>query len=116
MIFEPKSYAEGIRRANEAEELAILERASLARDEARRLAAEIRSGDRTVRAVFLFGSLASEGPRRLDFDIDLAIDGGDLYQALDIVETSSFKVDLVDLAHVSEAIAARIRETGRLLS
>jgi predicted nucleotidyltransferase len=116
VTFDPKPYAEGIKRANEAEEQAIRERAALARVEAKRLATKILAGDGEVRAIYLFGSLAQGEPRRLDFDIDLAMEGGDLYRALDVVDVSSFKVDLVDLTFVSEAFAARIRETGFRLS
>jgi predicted nucleotidyltransferase len=115
MSFDPKPYAEGIMRLNAIEEERIREKAILAREEARRLASEIRERDGAVRSVFLFGSLAEGGPRRLDFDIDLALDGGDLYRALDITEESSFPVDLVDLRLVPPELAARIREFGERL-
>ena len=116
MNFDPGPYAEGIRRANEEEASAINERAARAEIEARRLAAAISEGDREVRAVYLFGSLAVGGPKRLGFDIDLAIEGGDLYRALDAVDGSSFKVDLVDLRLLPESFAERIRESGLRLS
>jgi len=48
----------------------------------------------------------------VDFDIDLALDGGDLYKALDITDDSPFKVDLVDLHLLPAQMAARIRELG----
>jgi predicted nucleotidyltransferase len=112
MSFDPQPYAEGIIRLNEAEAEEIRARASMAREEARALARAIRGGDGEVRSVYLFGSLAEGEPRHLGFDIDLAIDGGDLYRALDIVEGSSFHVDLVDLALVPADLATRIRERG----
>ena len=112
MSFDPRPYAEGIRIRNEAEALAIRARVALAKDEAQRLAAAIREEDEAVRAVFLFGSLAGGEPTRLGFDIDLALDGGDLYRALDIVEGSDFHVDLVEIRLLPPDLASRIRESG----
>lgn len=116
MIFDPRPYAAGITRLNEAEARAIRERVILAESEASSLAAAIRSGDAGVRAVYLFGSLARGTPRHLDFDIDLAIEGGDLYRALDLVDDSSFRVDLVDLEKMPEPFAQSVRTTGRRLA
>lgn len=112
MSFDPRPFAEGIRRENAAEEEKIRERAFLAKEEALRLAITIRERDSAIRSVFLFGSLAHGQPRRLDFDIDLALEGGDLYRALDSTEGSAFRVDLVDLSLLPERSAARIREHG----
>lgn len=116
MSFDPEPYAEGIRKRNQAEAEEIRERAAIAREEARRLAAAIRERDGGVRSVFLFGSLAEGEPRRLGFDIDLAIEGGDLYRALDIALESSFRVDLVDVGLLPADLAMRIRERGIRLS
>jgi predicted nucleotidyltransferase len=116
MTFDPHPYAEGIRRLNQAEEKEICAKAAKARAEARRLASEIRARDAEVSAVLLFGSLRRGEPRRLDFDIDLALEGGDLYKALDTVEESPFRVDLVDLRLLPEEMAARIRASGERLA
>lgn len=112
MTFNPLPYAEGIMRLNEAEEEEIRAKAALARAEARRLAEAIRTQDGEVRAVLLFGSLAHGEPARIDFDIDLAVDGGDIYKAMDAVEGSRFRVDLVDLRLLHEDMASRIRGEG----
>ena len=112
MSFDPSPFVEGIRRANAAEAEKIRERAFLAKEEALRLAAAIHERDSAVRSIFLFGSLAHGQPKRLDFDIDLALEGGDLYRALDITEGSAFRVDLVDLRLLPERSAAQIREQG----
>lgn len=71
MKFDPQPYAEHYRAENEAELSAIRERVSAALAEARSLAERILREDAGVRAVILFGSLAEEGPRRKDFDIDV---------------------------------------------
>lgn len=112
MTFDPLPYVEGIMKLNQAEEKDIRIRAGLARDEARRLAESIRTRDGEVESVILFGSLALGEPKRIDFDIDLALEGGDIYKAMDAVEDSLFRVDLVDLRLLPEDMSSRIREVG----
>jgi predicted nucleotidyltransferase len=114
--FDAPPFIEHYRALNEAALLAIRERASVALEEARQLALRIRQADPQVRAVILFGSLAEEGPRRLDFDIDLALDGGDVYKALDSTEGSPFEVDVVRLDLMPEHVRERIRARGIVLS
>jgi predicted nucleotidyltransferase len=116
MSFDPRPIAAHYRARNEAELQAIRKRADAARKEARRIALRIRRADPGVRAVILFGSLAEEGPRRLDFDIDLALDGGDVYRALDSTEDSPFEVDVVRLDRLPEHVRERIRARGIFLS
>ena len=116
MNFDPRPYIAYYKSKNEEEERAIRARAADALKEARRLAREIRAADPTVRAVILFGSLAEEGPRRLDFDIDLALMGGDIDKAMDVVDKSAFDVDVVDFERLPEHIRTRIRTRGVMLS
>jgi predicted nucleotidyltransferase len=115
MPFDPERYAAGLRRENEREVVAIRESARRARAEAHRLAAEIGASDAGVRVVYLFGSLTSGEPQHLDFDIDLALDGGDVYAADEIAESSPFEVDVVSLARLPEEKRNRIRESGEVL-
>ena len=115
MPFDPEHYAAGLRRENEREASAIRESARRARAEAGRLAAEIGAADAGVRVVYLFGSLASGEPQHLDFDIDLALDGGAVYAAEEVAESSSFEVDVVLLARLPEKTRTRIRESGEVL-
>ena len=116
MKFDPRPYAEHYRAENEAELRAIRDRASAALAEARCLAERILREDSGVRAVILFGSLAEDGPRRKDFDIDLALDGGDLYKALDSVEDSAFDVDVVKLERLPPHVRARVDARGIVLA
>jgi len=116
MSFDPRPFVEHYRAENEAERRATRDRAAAALEEARRLAKRMLQEDSGVRAVILFGSLAEEGPRRKDFDIDLALDGGDLYRALDAAEDSAFDVDVVRLDRVPEHVRARIEARGIVLS
>jgi predicted nucleotidyltransferase len=112
MNFDPGPYIAYYNAKNEEERRAILARAEEALKEARRLAREIRHTDPEVRAVILFGSLAEEGPQRLDFDIDLALMGGDVDKAMNVVDKSAFDVDVVDFDLLPEHIRARIRAKG----
>ena len=68
-----------------------------------------------MKRVVLFGSLAEGVPRRLDFDIDLAMDGGDIYMAMDVAAASAIRVDLLDMNRVSEHMRARIAAKGIVL-
>lgn len=112
MIFDPEPYAEGIRRLNQIEKERIRLRAVEARAEAARLAEILKRQDGDIREIILFGSLAEGEPARLDFDIDLALSGGDLYAALDLVEASPFDVDLVDLQRLPPHTRDRILQRG----
>jgi len=116
MKFDPRPYAEHYRAENEAELSAIRERTSAALVEARRLAERILREDAGARAVILFGSLAEDGPRWKDFDIDLALDGGDLYTALDSVDGSAFDFDVVRLDRLPPNVRARIYARGIVLA
>jgi predicted nucleotidyltransferase len=115
MPFDAEQYAHGLRRRNEQEAERIAAVANEARNEAREIAGAIARADPEVRAVYLFGSLAGEGPRNLHFDIDLAIDGGDVFVAEEAVEGSNRSVDVVALERLPVETAERIRRSGRLL-
>lgn len=115
MPFDPERYAAGLRRENEREREQITRDASLAREEAERLARRIGAADPNVRSVYLFGSLASGEPRSIDFDIDLAIEGGDVFAAEEVAESASFPVDVVALDRLPKATRERVLATGRRL-
>jgi len=112
MSFDPRPYAEGIRRQNDKEREDIAKRHKDAMVEARRVAEEIKRHDPEVRSVILFGSVARGEPTRLDFDIDLALDGGDAYRAMDITMDSAFHVDVVELRLLPERVRERIAREG----
>ncbi|GAB1482758.1 hypothetical protein MASR2M78_15740 [Treponema sp.] len=112
MTFDAQPYAQATKQRNEAERVQIAKRAVEATEEAKRLARAIKENDPDIKAVYLFGSLAQGTPSNLDFDIDLALDGGDTYKAMDISEESAFSVDLVQLNLVPAHLRKRILETG----
>jgi len=114
--FDPAPYADGLRKLNEIEHRRIRDRVQLAHAEASRLAEAIKAADPQVRAVYLFGSLAEGEPTNLNFDIDLALDGGDVYMAMDIASDSTFDVDLVDLHRLPSHIRDRILQKGEGLA
>ncbi|MFP4377075.1 MAG: nucleotidyltransferase domain-containing protein [Spirochaetales bacterium] len=115
MPFDPERYASGLKRQNKKEAERIAALAEEARNKAHELSTAIAQADPEVRAVYLFGSLAGEGPRHLNFDIDLAIDGGDVFAAEQATEDSDFSVDVVALDRLPPDTAARIRRSGLLL-
>lgn len=69
-----------------------------------------------MRRIILFGSLCEDGPRRKGFDIDLAIDGGDVFKAMDAADDSPFKVDIVRLDRLPPHIRHRIETRGIVLA
>lgn len=113
-----KELLEGIiartRRDNARETLARAARLDDARTEARRLAGELAALD-GVRRVIHFGSSASGRSFRLDSDIDIAISGGDLLEAMRIVESSRFRVDIIDIDAVPAPLRAAILQQGVVL-
>lgn len=115
MTFDPRPYVEGLKRANEAERAEIAARARRAKDDARRIARQIGESDEAVHRIYLFGSLAKEGPTRKDFDVDLALDGGDVYRAMEIAEGSELPFDVVDLRLLPEHVRSRIETDGVVL-
>ena len=50
-----------------------------------------------------------------DFDIDLALEGGDVYAAMDAVAGSAFKVDLVQLELLPEGARRAVVADGVVL-
>lgn len=116
MIIDPLPYAARIKVENEAERQAILARRGKALEEAARLALLIRERDPEVRSVILFGSLAEGTPSHIDFDIDLALDGGDAYKAMDTTEESTFSVDVVELRLLPAHVRERVLSLGIKLS
>ncbi|MFP4210654.1 MAG: hypothetical protein ACOC2V_06535 [Alkalispirochaeta sp.] len=112
--FDPRPFADGLRKRNEEERRRTAIRAEEARREASALAARI-SRLAGIRRIYLFGSLLADIPSNPDFDIDIAIEGGDIYQAMAVCEGSTWRVDVVDVERVTESVSEAIRSTGRLL-
>lgn len=87
-----------------------------AREEAKMLARRLLESDPTLKTVWGFGSVFEESrPFRPDSDIDLAIEGGDIFAAFRLVEGSEFKVDVVDITDCHDEFAERIRAQGVVL-
>jgi Nucleotidyltransferase domain. len=104
--------ADAIRKQNEDERRRLADLRGAAFAEAQRLAARIEKLAPGVEQVILFGSVAEDTIRDADFDLDLAIVGGDSYLVEDIVSESSFKVDVVDYERLPEHLQRRIDERG----
>lgn len=115
MKFDPTPYAEGIRRLNAKEQREIDKRAGLAVSEAKRVAKLIGDSDVDIACIYLFGSLAEGKPKKLQFDIDLAFQGGNVYRAVEIAEESDFKIDVVQLDRLPKHIRERVKTRGRVI-
>jgi predicted nucleotidyltransferase len=104
-------YANRLVALNRAHDEAMRRRREKARQEAQRLAGQLYAGLSGLRGVYGFGSVFE--PRRPfneRSDIDLAIDGGELIDAVRICLHSSFRVDVVDISDLDDPFVRGIRE------
>lgn len=115
MPFDPRPYAAGLRRLNQREQERTAHRATEARRVAEELAHRIGAHDPAVKCVYLFGSLNTDTPRNPDFDIDLALDGGDVLRAMELAEESAFPVDIVRLQQLPPHVVRKITSDGTAL-
>ena len=115
MGFDPERYATHHRESNRRERERIRESSRSALEAAREIADRIIRSDAGVKRVILFGSLAEGEPKNLDFDIDLALDGGDVYKAMEIAEEYPWKVDIADMRLIPDHVRARIEKSGKVL-
>jgi predicted nucleotidyltransferase len=103
-----------VRRENTREEAETASMLDSARAEAHRLARGLAALD-SVRKVIHFGSSATGRRFRTDSDIDLAIVGGDILEAMRITESSMFHVDIVDLETIPSPLREAILKEGVVL-
>jgi|GEM_PF-3290595 predicted nucleotidyltransferase len=111
MTFDPAPYIEHYKSENEREQRLIKARLAEAKVEADKLAERLHKLE-GVRVVWFFGSAARGDATRVDFDLDLALEGGDVHRGLDVVEDSSFAVDLVSFDRLPASFQALIRQHG----
>ena len=98
--------------AREAVQIAL--RLDAARALARDLASSL-SGYPQVRRVFFFGSASTGRDFRLDSDIDLAVEGGDILSHRALVEVAPIPVDVVDFLALPPLLREGIESEGELL-
>ncbi len=110
-----KVIADRIRKNNDAYDAAAGRKREEALKEARRLAHAFAEAAPELRRAYLFGSLLPGREYRIDSDIDLAVEGGDMSNLMAIAESSQFDVDLVELSDLRETIADRVRAEGVVL-
>ena len=115
MAFDPEPYAAKLRELNDRERARTAGRAARERDAAGRIACRIGKSDACVRAVYLFGSPAGGVPERADFDIDLALKGGDVYAAQSLAEGAPVPCDVVSLERLPGHVRDRIHASGVVL-
>lgn len=122
--FDVQAVVRRIAEENREELRQIEQRRLEARKLGLSIAAAIRAADPEVRAVWGFGSTWEESrPYRLDSDIDLAIEGGDILGAWSLAEhlalvhqretgtkAAAFSVDVVDLR--DDPFSRLVREWG----
>jgi predicted nucleotidyltransferase len=115
MDIDPDPFLRGIKARKEAEAKAITKRQGEALLEAARLARAFRVGVPALKKIFLFGSVAENRAVNLNFDIDIAIIGGDRTAVESIAEGSSFHIDIWDFERLPDLIRKNVMEKGREL-
>lgn len=84
--------------------------------EAERLAELFARTDPSVVRVWGYGSAFERGrPFRLDSDLDLAVEGGDVARLQRLSDGSDFEVELVDITGQDDFFVRQIRAQGHLL-
>lgn len=80
-----------------------------------RLKEEFLKEDPQIKRLVLFGSLAKDNIRSLNFDIDLSFEGVEYYRCVSIALNSKFKVDLVDYRSARSFIREEIDTRGKVI-
>lgn len=112
--FDAQSYASFWKKQNEAEKKRIKDRTRKALEEAHHIATRLVL-EAAVKKVVLFGSLAENTVKNEQFDIDLAVWGGNWSVAQEIGEKSPFSVDIVEYENLPPHLKKRIDARGRPL-
>ena len=108
---ELQRYTERLAVRNREHAEAVSRRREEARQEAERLAAELYAQVGGLRCVYGFGSVFEpDRPFNEASDIDLAVDGGELIEAVRICLHSPFRVDVVDISNSDDPFARGVRE------
>jgi predicted nucleotidyltransferase len=105
--------ARRIKLQNKLEQKRLRSRLRKAHVEVSRLVAQFREIDPELRKVVLFGSLAQNAPRSLQFDIDLAVSSEQFLKLVACGLRSPFPVDVVDLEQLPAPIRRLIDEHGK---
>jgi predicted nucleotidyltransferase len=114
--FDVEAAARRINDENGKEDRLRAERRIDAQIEARRIAAEFRAHNESISRIWCFGSTFDVSrPYRMDSDIDLAVEGGDILKLISIAEASSFSVDLIDITDCDDEFARLLRESATLV-
>lgn len=100
------------RRKRQENELARARRVAAANNEIERLVKSFRCTDPKLKRIVLFGSLARGSVKRLDFDIDVAVESSRYMDLLGTVLDSDFKIDLIDLTSASRYIRQSVDRDG----
>ena len=111
MTFDPEAYASGLRAFNDREKKLLESRLAEALEESQKIIDRLLSEASCTKAV-VFGSVAKGTVRNLQFDIDIAIWGGDIMVAQEIAMESDFSVDIVEYERVPAHIQKSIDEVN----
>jgi predicted nucleotidyltransferase len=103
-----------VKDENAREEALVARRLQSAKAEALALARRL-AADPQVRRVLFFGSAATGRDFRLDSDIDLAVEGGDILFHRATTERSAFSVDVVDIPALPVPLRKAIEMEGEIL-
>jgi predicted nucleotidyltransferase len=109
-------YAPRLNAMNRSHREEMAKRRDAARAEADRIAALFHAELQGLETVWAFGSAYENSkPFTEHSDIDLAIEGGNIIEAVKIAHASPFKVDVIDITGCSDDFARMIRIYGTRL-
>ena len=104
-----------LNRQNKLEAKLVKKRIYEAKEEVQRLVMRFLEIDSAIEKIVLFGSLAEDNISSSHFDIDLAVRSEQYLKLVSCGLTSAFRVDVVDLDHVTESIRISIEKYGKTI-
>ena len=110
-----KKIVDETRRSNRAYDERLEQLVARAMDEIPNMVAEIKRIDPDVSRVVLFGSLATNTVRSVDFDIDLAISSEEIFKIAAWSEDQDLPIDIVDIDALSPNFRRVVEEKGTVL-
>ena len=103
------------RRSNKAYDERLEQLVARALNEIPNMVAQIKRIDPDVSKVILFGSLANNNVRSVDFDIDLAISSKKIFRIAAWGEDQDLPIDVVDIDSLSPDFLHAVIEKGTVL-
>ncbi|HBG35463.1 MAG TPA: hypothetical protein DDW88_00150 [Treponema sp.] len=111
--FDINTAAETITTINKKNKKEAEKRRLDAQKEGMLVAKKLKATIPEIQAIWGFGSTFEKNkPYHLHSDIDLAIEGGDILQAILLAEKSHFKIDIIEITDTDDNFVRLLKQNG----